>query len=92
MKRKLLTALFLLSGISFSQRITINPESVPYEASPALSPGYFYNNTNTEANIIFESSGTHYNTLRTFDITFALRISTGMTDSLESLSDWQSTH
>ena len=76
----------------FAQNITVDPAETLTAPAQQLKPGFFYNNTNAQANAFYNSSATHYNMLRTFDLAYQLRVSTSFDDFMVQLQNLQAIH
>lgn len=87
-----LLVVLLASTSLFAQNITVDPSGTQATPAQQLKPGFFYNNTNAQANAFFDASTTRYNMLRTFDVAFVLRISTGFNDFMVQLQNLQAIH
>lgn len=83
----------LLASLSLgAQNITVDPSGATTPPSQQLKPGFFYNNTNAQANAFFNASTTQYNMLRTFDVAFELRVSTSFNDFMTQLQSLKTMH
>lgn len=72
-----------------AQNILVNTsQNLPL--SPAYNPGFFYNNTTTYANNIFNSSGFRCNVLRLGDLSYFIRISSNFQDAINRVRNFRS--
>ena len=87
---KYLPIILALTSISLkSQDVRIHTDSLPILHSEALNPGFFYNNTTSAANNIFNNSGFHCNSLRLTDISWFLRSSTSFSQVISNVQAMQ---
>ena len=89
MKKTIYTLLnTVIISISLAQtNVNIHLDSVPQQIPVELNPGFFYNNTNSAANAIYNSSGFYTNCLRTPDVAYANVTGTSQNSIIQTIQN-----